>query len=421
MEHVSAAPGFQTANPHALAVILEASRTRSIIASRDIFDLSGTKLWARDQPVSQALQRKLMDRRLRHPLEACLQAEDGVTARSLVLSLDRLLDGRSLLAPLLLPFGETLVHAAQHLPMHPVLQLLLSAAQAARPERFDHAIEAMALAGALASGQGADTRDLRAAMLAGLMHDIGEMYIAPEHGEADADRTLDFDSFQHLVVHPHVGRLLIEQLTHYPADVSRAVAEHHERLDGSGYPLRLSGREVSPLGRLLAVVEAVLASLRPSGARLAHASVSVRLVPGEFDASMLGPLAAAVRRQDGLCARSSLPEVRERLSRIDRSLQSAWQHAGSLKAAAQAQGLRDAMTLAQHLLQRLHTGWIASGMWGEASVADEDAGEVEAVEDEVLRRLAAVRRAARLRAGDLPSGDALRLQAFCDGLEAVAC
>ena len=74
---------FATANPHALATILEASHTKSIIASRDIFDVSGTKLWARDQPVSQALQRKLLDRQLRHPLESCLYAEDGVTSRSL--------------------------------------------------------------------------------------------------------------------------------------------------------------------------------------------------------------------------------------------------------------------------------------------------------------------------------------------------
>jgi hypothetical protein len=75
---------FATANPHALATIREASQTKRIIASRDIFDLQGIKLWARDQPVSETLQRKLLDRKLRQPLESCLLAEDGVTAHSLV-------------------------------------------------------------------------------------------------------------------------------------------------------------------------------------------------------------------------------------------------------------------------------------------------------------------------------------------------
>ena len=60
---------FHTTNPHALAVILEASETRSIMASEDIFDLKGIKLWAKNQPVTADLQRKLMDRALQRPLE----------------------------------------------------------------------------------------------------------------------------------------------------------------------------------------------------------------------------------------------------------------------------------------------------------------------------------------------------------------
>jgi HD-GYP domain-containing protein (c-di-GMP phosphodiesterase class II) len=67
---------------------------------------------------------------------------------------------------------------------------------------------------------------------------------------------LDFVSYQQLVVHPHVGQLLLSQLTNYPARRWRApMAEHHERLDGSGYPHALQARRVSPLGRLLAVTE----------------------------------------------------------------------------------------------------------------------------------------------------------------------
>ena len=77
------ANAFAFANPHALATILEAGETRRILAATDIFDVSGIKLWARDQPVSGSLQRKLLDRQLKKPLEACLVAEDGVTTASL--------------------------------------------------------------------------------------------------------------------------------------------------------------------------------------------------------------------------------------------------------------------------------------------------------------------------------------------------
>src|SRR3954471_24428638 len=106
MASIASSENFSTANPHALASILDAAQTRSIIASQDIFDVSGTKLWARHLPVSRALQRKLMDRQLLQPLESCLLAEDGVTAHSLVDSLSAMLTKHTPLALLLHPHAE---------------------------------------------------------------------------------------------------------------------------------------------------------------------------------------------------------------------------------------------------------------------------------------------------------------------------
>jgi hypothetical protein len=416
----NAAAGFLTANPHALATILEASETKSIIASRDIFDVSGTKLWARDQPVSQALQRKLLDRQLRHPLESCLLAENGVTGRSLVQAVEALLAGASPLAPLLAAHADDLVHAAAHLPLHPVAQLLLTAAQASRPERFDHAVQAMALNGMLTIVHGGGTRDLRIAMLCGLLHDLGEMYIAPRHGEADADRSLDLASYQQLVVHPHVGRLLIEQLTNYPPEVARAIAEHHERLDGSGYPHCLQRDEMSPLGRQLAVTETVLAALAGEGAHLMRASVSLRVVPGEFDLHWVGAIAQAAQLQPAPAAAVALAEVESRLARLDGALQAALAQATRLMDGAQSLALKDALALGMHLLFRLRMGWNASGLWSGHAIAAQDGAEVEAIEDELAFRLRAIERAVLLRARHLPEADSLRLALFVESLVPAA-
>ncbi|HEY2930070.1 HD-GYP domain-containing protein [Piscinibacter sp.] len=407
---------FSTANPHALATILEASQTKSIIASRDIFDVSGIKLWARDLPVSQALQRKLLDRQLRHPLESCLIAEDGVTTRSLVQSLEQLLERDTPLAALLQPHADRIVHAAAHLPLHSVAQLLLTAGQVSRPASFEHALQAMALTGALMAAHGGGTRELRLAMLCGLLHDLGEMYIAPRYGEADVERALDFLSYQQLVVHPHIGKLLVEQLTNYPPEVARAIAEHHERLDGSGYPHCLHRDLLSPLGRLLAVSEGTLAALRGEQAHLTRASVALRAVPGEYDLGWVGLVSCGARRQPALQASAGVDEIRARLSQLDAALQAAQRNTSALLPTAETPALKDALGLAQHLLARLRMGWNASGLWSADGVAAQDLAEVEAVEHELQFRLRSIVRAAQLRAGVLPEGDALRLNSLCEGL-----
>ncbi len=408
---------FSTANQHALATILDAAQTKSIIASSDIFDISGIKLWARDMPVSSALQRKLLDRQLRNPLESCLMAEDGVTVKSLMEATEALIAGNTPLAALLRPRAAKLVPEVLHLPLHSVAQLLLTAGQASRPQSFEHAVQAMALAGMLMMSHGGSPAEVRLAMLGGLLHDPGEMYLHPRYGEADADRALDFASYQQLVVHPHVGSLIVTQLTDYPKSLARAVAEHHERLDGSGYPHALQRDAVSPLGRLLAATEAALAALRSGHPDMARVSVALRVVPGEFDLSWVGRIADAARWSPEPGQELDVVAVQQRLEKLDGALQSTQGSVDALVGSAQTPALKDALALASHLLGRLRTGWYASGLWSNEGVASQDAAEVDAVEAELSFRLRSIERAAMLRAGDLPPDDAARMAMFCTSLQ----
>lgn len=410
---------FLKANPHALATILEASQTKSIISSKDIFDISGTKLWARNQPVSDALQRKLLDRQLREPLETCLLAEDGVTSYSLLEDSEQLLSRDTPLTHMLKPYTQRLLLEIKHLPLHAVAQLLLTAGQASKPQSFEHALLAMLLNGSLAMAQGASTPNVRSAMLAGLMHDLGELYIAPEHGELDADRDLSFQSFQHLVVHPHVGQLLVAQLTNYPANVARAIAEHHERLDGSGYPHCLVGDAISPLGKLTAVTEATLNALRKPQSQLAHASVALRVVPGEFDLTWVGPVTRAVRTQPPLQCKLEASEVAYRWQGLDHALQAAQRSTEALLKEAQSAPLQEAMGLAEHLLARLRTGWNASGLWSQQDMTEQDVAELEAVEAELMFRLRSIQRAALLRAGTLTGEEAQAMEQWGQALSVL--
>ena len=416
----TAVPAFNIANPHALATILEAAQTKSIIAASDIFDISGIKLWARDQPVSSALQRKLLDRQLRNPLESCLLAEDGVNAHQLVQLIAQVLESPVPLATWLRPHASRLLQEAANLPIHPVAQLLLTAGQASRPEAFAHAVQAMALSGALMLDHGGGTAEVRVAMLAGLLHDLGEIYIDPAHSEADADRTLDFTSYQQLVVHPHVGQLLLAQLTNYPPTLSRAVGEHHERLDGSGYPKGLQRDAISPLGRLLAVVDGALGVLRGEHPHLARVSVALRVVPGEFDLGWVGRIADAARLHPALHGQLDAAQVQARLQRLDGALQQAQQTIDTLQGEAESTSMKEALAVSKHLLGRLRAGWYASGLWSSQAVSVQDAAEVEAVEDELFFRLRCIERAALLRVRDLPSGDAERLTTLCEALRVSA-
>lgn len=74
----------------------------------------------------------------------------------------------------------------------------------------------------------------------------------------------------------------------YPRDVARAVLEHHERLDGSGYPRGLAGDAISPLGRVLSLAEVVTAMF--DGKRRypeMRVSLLLRMSPLRFDPALV--------------------------------------------------------------------------------------------------------------------------------------
>ena len=216
------------ANPQALDAIVKASETYSIVASQDIVDVRGLKLWAKGQPVSAALQNRLLERKLQHPLEVCLTAEDGVTLFALHDDLKAWLDDSSNpLSSALRPWAPALLDQVKRLPLHSVAQLLLTAGLATRPNSLSHAVSAMALAGAMMLSRNRLAVDVRMAMLGGLLHDLGEIYIQPQY--LDYSGPLDLLGHKHLVVHPRVAQLLLRSTTDYPELLCRAIGEHDQR------------------------------------------------------------------------------------------------------------------------------------------------------------------------------------------------
>src|SRR5512139_3551420 len=123
--HLSLSAGSEP-NPHALAALTKAGETCAIVATQDIVDSRGVKLWARGQPVSASLQQRLLERRLQKPIEACLQAEGAVTPFSLLGDLQVLLESDHPLAPCLRPWGRVLEEQLKQAPLHAVPQLLLT-------------------------------------------------------------------------------------------------------------------------------------------------------------------------------------------------------------------------------------------------------------------------------------------------------
>jgi putative nucleotidyltransferase with HDIG domain len=114
----------------------------------------------------------------------------------------------------------------------------------------EHSFSVMALVMGYARRAGMDMNKTRNLALGGLLHDIGKTGL-PEHLR-QPNRPLNEKEFALYRTHPQLGLDLIQE-GDFPRTVQQAVLEHHERLDGSGYPLGLG--QLSEVGQVLGLAD----------------------------------------------------------------------------------------------------------------------------------------------------------------------
>jgi diguanylate cyclase (GGDEF)-like protein/putative nucleotidyltransferase with HDIG domain len=112
---------------------------------------------------------------------------------------------------------------------------------------------------------------------AALLHDIGKLAI-PEHIISKPGR-LTPEEFEKMKIHPLVGAEILERVQ-FPYPVVPIVRAHHEKFDGTGYPLGLRGTQIPIGARILAAVDFLdaLASDRQYRRALALDEAMARLV-----------------------------------------------------------------------------------------------------------------------------------------------
>jgi PAS domain S-box-containing protein/putative nucleotidyltransferase with HDIG domain len=98
--------------------------------------------------------------------------------------------------------------------------------------------------------------------VAGILHDIGKMNV-PAEILSKPGRLSEIE-MSLIKTHPQVGRDILKKLE-LPWAICPIVLQHHERMDGSGYPSGLSGEDIMIEARILAVADVVeaMASHRP--------------------------------------------------------------------------------------------------------------------------------------------------------------
>jgi len=123
------------------------------------------------------------------------------------------------------------------------------------PQVFDQALFSAWMILTLLQRSGAEDKAKQAAFSAALCQNIGYMDIAPDIVRKE-DEFSDEDE-RLIQSHPNLGYQILSTITGISKETARAVQEHHECMDGSGFPARKVGKQLSWAGQTINLLDSI--------------------------------------------------------------------------------------------------------------------------------------------------------------------
>ena len=301
--------------PHYAQAVMKVGTHQEVVAREDVYAANGMKLLQKGARIDNRQWESLGKHKLAKPLDLLLAGSDCVDHFALSQQMETLLGASPLLTAMLGRAGDfrglRSVLASVRLPAALAFRLTVMRDEAAAT--YLHSLRVAIGAYCIGLRCRLSVEQLRDLLLAAFCHDIGEMHTDP--AILKPGRPIESSERRFIHVHPITGLVILQQFNAIPPAVIQAVQQHHERMDGSGYPQRERGGKIGILGRILAIAE----TLDAVSSRLDPGQIHIvfRMHQGRLDAGGMDALNALLPRTTAQAPRRvAEPDLAPRLGRL---------------------------------------------------------------------------------------------------------
>jgi PAS domain S-box-containing protein len=175
-----------------------------------------------------------------------------------------------------------------------IIDAIALAVESRDPYTAGHQTRVALLAVAIAGEMGLPSDQIEGLRLAGIIHDLGKISIPAEI--LSMPRRLMEIEFRLVKTHAEGSYLILKDID-FPWPIAQIVYQHHERMNGSGYPRGLSGDEILLEARILAVADVVeaMSSYRPYRPSLGKDAAREEIVQGRGELYAPGVVDACLK------------------------------------------------------------------------------------------------------------------------------
>lgn len=239
--------------------LAEINKTRSVVATCDIVNAQGALLVAKGTQIDQRIVDRIVHFKLLRPIETSVAVSDEIDGKKLFQDILAAVGEDAQLQTVFTAYRtrELLVGLCQAYQSWPLLRQKLTVMAARLPSLYRRGLHCAWLGALMAHKLHWGQEAVCQMFIAGLAHDLGMLHI--DQSIVGASDTLTPEQWRQMQAHVVIGQKILGALEGLDPAVARATLEHHERCDGTGYPFGRLESELSAAGKMLALVDSILA------------------------------------------------------------------------------------------------------------------------------------------------------------------
>lgn len=245
-----------------LSHLAQVNEIQPVYAKSDIHSEQGELLVSQNSPIDHDIATQLSQHKLHKKIETSIALKDEFTADMIFELITNFVLSDPAIAELYQAhnLNERLVKCVEAFSEHDILRQKLNVLAIQIPDVFDQALFCAWMAITVLANEDQPQNQLDNAFIAALSHDLGLLSVSPEI--LFKPEALTTEEWQAMQQHPMFSASLLTQLNTIDKQCIRAVMEHHEAPDGTGYPNGKLAQQLGELGQLLYILDSTNAIYR---------------------------------------------------------------------------------------------------------------------------------------------------------------
>ena len=238
--------------------LAEINETGEVIATEDICNQHGTVIVTRGQAISARTAEKIICFKLTKPLHHLVAISGEIDERSLYKALMELLQDYPELLAIHNQFNldASIRRQCQLYINFPIIRQKITVLSKQMPNTFKSSLLSAWLCTLIGVRMSLEEEPLNALFLAALSHDIGMLHIDP--AVLRKKEELNHEEWRQIQAHVVIGQKILEEEKNLPKGCAKAVLEHHECCDGTGYPTQKDEQDLSLEGQIIAMADGII-------------------------------------------------------------------------------------------------------------------------------------------------------------------